>query len=129
MKHQLLYKIILIIYHIIHQILYHLIYIPYKLFKILKILNTHFQNTILFEHICLPCAFCGRLLYPTKAKWIPYDESYNYPLEMNFPNINVYTIGEDSACTTCVCNSCKNSKKKYPCPQLHSIPDVIKAIP
>ena len=48
---------------------------------------------------------------------------------MNFLNINVYTIGEDSACTTCVCNSCKNSKKKYPCPQLHSIPDVIKAIP
>ena len=95
----------------------------------LRRLHTRFQNTILFQHICLPCAYCARLLYPTKAKWVPYDESNKYPLETNFPNVHVYTIGKGSARTVCVCDNCKNSEKRYPCPQLLPIPDVIQAIP
>src|SRR5688572_7954050 len=27
-------------------------------------LHTQFQTTILSQYICLPCAFCGKLLYP-----------------------------------------------------------------
>jgi len=77
----------------------------------------------------LPCAFCGKLLYPAKAKWIPFDENYAYPLEINFQNISVYIKGEGSSCTVSVCNSCKNNRKRYPCPQLYPIPDIIKAIP
>ena len=95
----------------------------------LKKLHTQFQNTILCQHICLPCAFCGKLLYPTKAKWIPYDENYTYPLEINFQNIDIYIRGQDSTRTVSVCESCKNNQKRYPCPKLHPIPDVIKAIP
>ena len=49
----------------------------------LRNLHTRFQNTILFQHICLPCAFCAQLLYPTKAKWIDYDSNYTYPLEIH----------------------------------------------
>ncbi|CAB4433508.1 unnamed protein product [Rhizophagus irregularis] len=92
-------------------------------------LHSQFKNTILCQHICLPCAFCGKLLYPAKAKWIPYDENYTYPLEINFQNINIYIRGEDSSRTTCVCESCKRNQKRYPCPKLHPIPDQIKAIP
>jgi hypothetical protein len=102
---------------------------PWRPSQRLRSLHTHFQNSILNQYICLPCAFCGRLLYPAKAKWIPFDENYAYPLEMNFPDINVYIRGEGSACTVCVCDSCKNNRKRYPCPQLYPIPNVIKAIP
>jgi hypothetical protein len=95
----------------------------------LKKLHTQFQNTILCQHICLPCAFCGKLLYPTKAKWIQYDENYTYPLEINFQNIDIYIRGEGLTRVTCVCESCKNNQKRYPCPKLHPIPGVIEAIP
>jgi hypothetical protein len=77
----------------------------------LKNLHTRFKNTILCEHICLPCVFCGKLLYPTKAKWIPYNENFTYPLEINFQTIDVYIRGGDSSRTTCVCESCKNNQK------------------
>lgn len=74
-------------------------------------LHTQFENTILYQHICLPCVFCGKLLYPTKAKWIPYNKEFTYPLEINFQNVDIYIKGKDSSCTTCVCKSCKNNKK------------------
>ena len=35
-------------------------------------------------------------LYPTKAKWIPYDANVIYPPESNFPSTTVYTLGEES---------------------------------
>lgn len=95
----------------------------------LRKLHTQFQNTTLCQYICIPCAFCGRLLYPTKAKWVPYDEDYTYPLEVNFQNISVYIRGEGSTRTICICDSCKTNKKRYPCPRLHPIPNVIKVIP
>ncbi|PKB93426.1 hypothetical protein RhiirA5_441310 [Rhizophagus irregularis] len=62
-------------------------------------------------------------------KWIPYVENYAYPLEINFQNINIYIRGEGSTRTVCVCDSCKNNRKRYPCSQLYPIPDVIEAIP
>ncbi|PKY62013.1 hypothetical protein RhiirA4_432218, partial [Rhizophagus irregularis] len=102
---------------------------PWRPSQRLRSLHTHFQNSILCQYICLPCAFCGKLLYPAKAKWIPYDENYAYPLEINFQNINIYIRGEGSTRTVCVCDSCKNNRKRYPCPQLYPIPDVIEAIP
>ncbi|CAB4437325.1 unnamed protein product [Rhizophagus irregularis] len=37
--------------------------------------------------------------------------------------------GEGSTRTVCVCDSCKNNRKRYPCPQLYPILDVIEAIP
>jgi hypothetical protein len=95
----------------------------------LRKLHTQFQNTILCQYICIPCAFCGKLLYPAKAKWMPYDENYTYPLEVNFQNISVYIRGEGSTRNICVCDSCKNNKKRYPCPKLHPIPNVIQVIP
>ena len=92
-------------------------------------LHTQFQNTILCQYICIPCAFCEKLLYPAKAKWMPYDENCTYPLEVNFQNVNVYMRGEGSTRIVCVCDSCKNNRKRYPCPKLYPIPNVIDVIP
>ena len=102
---------------------------PWRPSQRLRKLYTQFQNTILCQFICIPCAFCGKLLYPAKAKWIPYDENYTYPLEVNFQNTNVYTRGEGLARTVCICNSCKNNERRYPCPKLYPIPNVIEIIP
>ena len=102
---------------------------PWRPSQRLRSLHIRFQKTILFQYICLPCAFCSKLLYPTKAKWILYDKNVTYPLESNFPHITVYTQGEGSSRTVCICNSCKTRRKRYPCPQLHPIPNVIQAIP
>jgi hypothetical protein len=57
---------------------------PWRPSSRLRNLHTRFQNTIFFQHICLPCVFCARLLYPAKAEWIDYDPNYNYPLEHIF---------------------------------------------
>jgi hypothetical protein len=69
---------------------------PWRPSQRLRSLHTRFQKSILFQHICLPCAFCAKLLYPAKAKWILYDENITYPLEANFPYTSVYTLGEGS---------------------------------
>src|SRR6185369_5302658 len=47
----------------------------------LRKLHNKFQNIILYQHICVPCIYCARLLYPKKAKWIPYNENITYPLQ------------------------------------------------
>jgi hypothetical protein len=57
---------------------------PWRPSQHLRKLYTQFQNTILCQYICIPCAFCGKLLYPAKSKWMLYDENYTYPLEVNF---------------------------------------------
>ena len=65
---------------------------PWRPSQRLRSLHTRFQNTILYQHRCLPCSFCGKLLYPTKVKWVPYDELHDYPLKINL-NIDVFTMG------------------------------------
>lgn len=82
---------------------------PWRPSTRLRKLHTQFRNTILCQYTCIPCAFCGKLLYPSKAKWISYDEDYTYPLESNIQNANIYIRGEGSARTVCLCDSCKNN--------------------
>ena len=40
--------------------------------KFLKLLD-NFDSSILNQFPCAPCAFCGRLMYPQKCEWLPYD--------------------------------------------------------
>jgi len=92
-------------------------------------LHTRFQNTTLFQHICLPCAYCAKLLYPTKTKWIDYNPNYIYPLEIYFPNVNLYVREDKLSLKVSVCNKCKLPNKRQTCPQLYPIPNEIKIIP
>src|ERR1700741_1353979 len=59
--------------------------IPWKPTKKLNNLHKAFQQNILNQYPCLPCSYCGYLLYPNKAKWIPYKENILYPLKVAFP--------------------------------------------
>ncbi|CAB4382134.1 unnamed protein product [Rhizophagus irregularis] len=47
--------------------------------KFLKLLD-NFDSSILNQFPCAPCAFCGRLMYPQKCEWLPYDDNCSYPL-------------------------------------------------
>src|SRR6185312_296418 len=62
----------------------------------LRRLHTKFQNVILYQHICVPCVYCARLLYPQKAKWVPYDENITYPLQTHFPEIDIIFSGSST---------------------------------
>src|SRR6185312_17268794 len=66
-------------------------------------LHTCFHNTILYQHICIPCVFCGRLLYPKKAKWLPYNENIIYPLQISFPHIDLIFTGNQTSVKVSTC--------------------------
>ena len=95
----------------------------------LRSLHTRFQNTILYQHICVPCVFCGRLLYPKKAKWLPYDENINYPLQIAFPDIDLVFTESQTLVKVSACSTCAARRRHYLCPQLCAIPPEIEAIP
>jgi len=77
----------------------------------------------------VPCVFCARLLYPKKAKWISYDENNTYPLQINFPAIDLIFSGNATDPKVSVCPSCIKKPKMYLCPRLHYIPSEIEIIP
>ncbi|CAG8740203.1 1386_t:CDS:2, partial [Rhizophagus irregularis] len=52
--------------------------------KFLTLLS-NFNLSILNQFICAVCAFCGRLIYPEKCEWLPYDENFSYPLLQAYP--------------------------------------------
>ena len=64
------------------------ILLQWKPSKKLNNLHKNFQQTILNQCPCLPCSICGYLLYPEKAKWIPYEENKLYPLKKLLPDQN-----------------------------------------
>src|SRR4051794_3731532 len=43
--------------------------------KFTKLLD-NFKSSILNQFSCAPYAFCGRLMYPKKCEWLPYDDNY-----------------------------------------------------
>jgi hypothetical protein len=47
--------------------------------KLLKLCN-EFQNTILFQAPVIPCAYCSKMMYMSKVKWLPYNAAFTYPL-------------------------------------------------
>ena len=49
-------------------------------------LKNNFDKNILTQYPCVPCSYCSRLQYPTKARWELYDETFQYPLETVYQN-------------------------------------------
>src|SRR5438128_1296973 len=95
----------------------------------LRKLHNKFQNIILYQHICVPCVYCARLPYPTKAKWIPYNENITYPLQTYFPEIDLIFSGSTTQPKVSICSGCKTKPKHHLCPHLHHIPAEIESIP
>lgn len=99
--------------------------------KFLKLLN-NFDSTILNQFPCAPCAFCGRLMYPQKCEWLPYDDNFQYPLVQAYPehhSESLLTFHTKNPKRVSVCSSCKNPNTRYPFPFLHPIPNEIQAVP
>src|SRR5581483_5791215 len=59
---------------------------PWNPSKKLFNLKNHFNENVLTQYPCVPCSYCSRLQYPTKARWELYDESIQYPLEAVYQN-------------------------------------------
>ena len=99
--------------------------------KFSKLLDK-FNSNILNQFPCAPCAFCGRLMYPQKCEWLPYDDNYLYPLLEANPESqpeSLLTFHTSLPKRIAVCSSCKNPNNRYAFPFLHPIPNEIQAIP
>jgi len=93
-------------------------------------LHTRFVNSILYQHPCITCAYCGKLMYPTKAQWKPYDSNTSYPIEEYYPDVQLI-LKKDKYSRTLIplCSKCKLNKQTISCPRLHPIPQQILSIP
>src|SRR5271154_5185336 len=104
------------------------IIIPWRPSKKLYNLHQNFQKNILNQFPCLPCSNCGYLLYPDKAKWIPYEENILYPFKAAFPRSKL-AFHPRSPTRIAICPACKNKSNRIFPPYLFPIPPEIKAIP
>ncbi|CAG8490878.1 16859_t:CDS:2 [Acaulospora morrowiae] len=95
----------------------------------LRKLYTRFTNSILYQHSCIPCAYCGKLMYPAKTQWKPYDSNTNYPIEEYCSNAQFILKKTKNCVQIPVCSKCKSNKRTIYCPILHPIPQQILSIP
>ena len=69
-------------------------------------------------------------MYPTKAKWIPYDSNTSYPIEEYYPDVQLILKKDKHSCISIpLCSKCKSNKQALSCPRLHPIPQQILSIP
>ena len=96
-------------------------------------LNTRFDKTILTQFPCVPCSYCSRLQYPTKAKWELYNETFQYPLETVYQNSSqvklVFHTDDSKPKRIATCSSCYNSNNRLNIPIPDPIPTEIQNIP
>jgi hypothetical protein len=96
-------------------------------------LKNHFNENILTQYPCVPCSYCSRLQYPTKAKWELYNESIQYPLEIVYQNISqvklVFHPDSSKPKRIATCSSCYNSNDHIKIPIPDPIPNEIHNVP
>src|ERR1700761_9456998 len=51
---------------------------PWHLSKKLSNLHKKFQDVILYQHPCIPCGYCSKLMYPSETRWTHYDPTFSY---------------------------------------------------
>ncbi|CAB5357328.1 unnamed protein product [Rhizophagus irregularis] len=90
-------------------------------------LKSRFDKDVLTQYPCVPCSYCSRLQYPTKARWELYDDTIQYPLEkvyQNNPQIKLVFHTDDSKPKRiATCSSCHNSNNRFNIP----VPDPVPA--
>ncbi|GBC19376.2 PIF1-like helicase domain-containing protein [Rhizophagus irregularis DAOM 181602=DAOM 197198] len=99
--------------------------------KFLNLLS-NFNLSILNQFVCAVCAFCGRLMYPEKCEWLPYNDNFSYPLLQAYPETepkSLLTFHIKPPQRIAVCLSCKKPSTRYAFPFLYPIPNEIQAIP
>ena len=97
-----------------------------------KLFNLHkkFQDIILYQHPCIPCSYCSKLMYPSETRWINYDPTFSYPLQESFPNVSLQFYSNDLILSRiAVCCSClKPFTRQHPS-KVDPIPNEIQNIP
>src|SRR5262245_18760220 len=92
-----------------------------KLIHVIKSLHT--DHYLRFP--CLPCVFCDQLLYSEKAKWISYDFTCSYPINIHYPTYQMqlysHSLPHISSCASCVFPS-----RQIRSPLLAPIPDIVE---
>ena len=95
-------------------------------------LKTHFDKNVLTQYPCVPCSYCSRLQYPTKAKWELYNETFQYPLEtvyQNNPQVKLVFHTDDSKPKRiATCSSCYNSNNHLKIPIPDPVPNEIQNV-
>src|SRR6185312_3191246 len=95
----------------------------------LRKLHTRFTNLILYQHPCIPCAYCGKLMYPAKTQWKPYESNTSYPIEEYCLDDQFILKKTKNRVQIPVCSKCKSNKQTIRYPLLHPIPQQILSIP
>ena len=103
---------------------------PWRPSKKLFNLQDKFQKVILYQHPCIPCSYCSKLMYPSETRWSHYDPALSYPLVESFSDISLHFHPNDLTLSRiAVCHSClKSSTRRHP-PKVDPIPDVIQNVP
>ena len=103
---------------------------PWRPSKKLSNLHKRFQDVILYQHPCIPCSYCSRLMYPSETRWLCYDPTFSYPLRESFPSVPLQFHPNDSTLSRiAICCSCsKPSTRRHP-PKVDPIPDDIQNVP
>jgi PIF1-like helicase/helitron helicase-like protein len=96
-------------------------------------LKNRFDKTILTQYPCVPCSYCSRLQYPTKARWELYDRNIQYPLEISYqdnPQVKLVFHTDDSKPQRiATCPSCYNSDNRFKIPVSDPVPNEIQNVP
>jgi hypothetical protein len=95
-------------------------------------LKNRFDKTILTQYPCVPCSYCSRLQYPTKARWELYDRTIQYPLETVYQDnsqVNLVFHTDDSKPQRiATCSSCYNSNNRFKIPVPDPVPIEIQNV-
>ena len=107
-----------------------LLFSPWRPSKKLFNLHKKFQDQILYQHPCIPCSYCSRLMYPSETRWMHYDPTFLYPLNESFPDTLLQFHPNDPIPSRiAVCCSClKPSTRRHP-PKVDPIPEEIQNVP
>src|SRR2546423_1837661 len=96
-------------------------------------LKARFDKNILTQYPCVPCSYCSRLQYPTKARWELYDETFQYPLETVYQNDSqirlVFHIDDSKPKRIATCSSCYKTSNHLKIPVPDPIPSEIQNVP
>jgi len=90
--------------------------------KLAQLFNDHYN-----QFPCLPCIYCGKLLYPEKAFWVT-QKIYQLTLYFNYIHqLHIARIGTVNKLPTC--QSCKKLSTRLQIPSLAPIPQEISDVP
>jgi hypothetical protein len=116
-----------------HETTFRAYFPPWRPSTKLRNLKNHFDKTVLTQYPCVPCSYCSRLQYPTKARWELYDRDIQYPLEITYqdnPQVKlVFHTDSSKPRRIATCPSCYNSDNHFKIPVPDPVPIEIQNIP